>query len=94
MLAMPKWQKIGGHGSDVNLGAGAIICLVNKMGEHEGGGIGIDGFVKVDGISGDPNVGIFGKVDSVREGEGFMDNAVHGYCREKQWQVVMSGSRA
>ena len=85
MLAMPKWQKIGGHGSDVNLGAGAIICLVNKMGGHKGGGIGKDGFIKVNGISRDPNVGIFGKADSIREGEGFKDDAVHGYCREKQW---------
>ena len=85
MPAVPKRQKIGGCGSDVDLGAGAIICLVNKVGGHKGGGIGIDGFVKVDGISGDPNVGIFGKVDSVREGEGFMDNVVHGYGREKQW---------
>ena len=94
MPAMPKQQKIGRCGSDVDLGASAIMCLVNKMGGHEGGGIGIDGFTKVDGISGNPNVGIFGKVDSIGEGEGFMDDAVHGYCREKQWQVVMSGSRA
>ena len=68
--AVPKRRKVDGRGSHVDFAARAFLLrLVDETEGYEGGGVGIVGCVQVDGMGGDPNVGIFGKIGSVGEGE-------------------------
>jgi len=75
VLTVPKHQIVIGHGGYVELAAQPFLRLVN---ETEGGGVRIVGFIKVDGVTGDGDEGIFGEVGSIREGEGFTDDVGTG----------------
>lgn len=84
MPTVPKGQKVGGCGGHADLAARALhLLLVYETERCEGGWVGVVGFVEVDGMKGDGDVGTIGKVGSVGKGEGFTDNTGHGYCREK-----------
>jgi len=86
MPAVPKRQKVGGRGRHVDLAARALLLpLVDETERYESGGVGVVGFIEVDGISGDGEVGTFGKVGSVGEGERFTDDAGQAYCKEERW---------
>jgi len=78
---VPKCQKVERRGGYVDLRALALLRLVGETEGYEGGGVGIVGFVEVDGMRGDNDVGTFGKVCSIGEGEGFTDDAHHVYCK-------------
>ena len=49
---MSKLQKVGGRGGHVEFVARVLLRLVEETGGYEGGGVGIVGFVEVDGIKG------------------------------------------
>jgi len=82
--AVSKLQKVGGRGGHVEFVARGLR-LVDETGGYEGGGVGIVGFVEVDGIRGNGDEGTFGNVRSIGEREGFTDDASHAYCMEKRW---------
>ena len=86
MPTVPEGQKVSVRGSHVDFASRALLHrLVDETEGYEGRGVGIVGFVEVDGTQGDGDVSTFGKVCSVGEGERFTGLARHNYCREKQW---------